>query len=165
MNGRTPDNVRVQLSLPRNRLAATTCQSRSRTRPLFATIFDVVRSERDDSIVPHALSEIEPLLASQATRTRTFIFDALPSWGFPPKVRWLINGKEFDPDRVDADPKLGEIEIWRFLRRASWDSTCSTRSTPISFHFKFFIAMAARHVVRRADGKTLYLSDPESRST
>jgi FtsP/CotA-like multicopper oxidase with cupredoxin domain len=79
--------------------------------------FDVVRVERDDSVVPRVLTEFEPLLASQAARTRTFVFGGRPQLGLPPKVEWLINDKPFDPDRVDAAPKLGEVEIWRFVNR------------------------------------------------
>jgi FtsP/CotA-like multicopper oxidase with cupredoxin domain len=37
--------------------------------------------------------------------------------GLPPGVRWVINGEAFDPGRVDADPRLGDIEIWRFVSR------------------------------------------------
>ncbi|MGH3659248.1 MAG: multicopper oxidase domain-containing protein, partial [Micromonosporaceae bacterium] len=28
---------------------------------------------------------------------------------------WTINDKAYDPRRMDADPALGEIEIWRFV--------------------------------------------------
>jgi spore coat protein A len=79
--------------------------------------FDVVRHERDDSVVPTALAEVEPLRRSQAVRTRTFVFGGKPTPGLPPVVRWVINGKPFDPERVDADPVLGEVEVWRFVSR------------------------------------------------
>src|SRR5262249_14243082 len=72
---------------------------------------------RDDSVVPRLLTEFEHLLASQATRTRTFVFGGRPQFGLPPKVEWLINDRPFDPERVDAEPKLGEFEIWRFVNR------------------------------------------------
>src|SRR5262249_23554599 len=48
--------------------------------------FDVVRTEKDPSIVPHVLTEFEPLKISQAVRTRTFIFDGAPQFGLPPQV-------------------------------------------------------------------------------
>jgi FtsP/CotA-like multicopper oxidase with cupredoxin domain len=79
--------------------------------------FDVVRRERDDSALTSALAEVEPLRRSQAVRTRTFVFGGKPTLGLPPGVRWVINGKPFDPERVDADPALGEIEVWRFVSR------------------------------------------------
>jgi FtsP/CotA-like multicopper oxidase with cupredoxin domain len=79
--------------------------------------FDVVRAESDDSAVPQRLAELEPLQRSQAIRTRTFVFGGKPTFGLPPGVRWLINGESFDPMRVDADPHLGDVEVWRFINR------------------------------------------------
>jgi spore coat protein A len=80
--------------------------------------FDVVRTARDDSRVPERLSDIEPLTRSQAVRTRTFVFGGKPTLGVPPGVRWVINGEPFDPQRVDADPRLDDVELWRFVNRA-----------------------------------------------
>jgi FtsP/CotA-like multicopper oxidase with cupredoxin domain len=80
--------------------------------------FDVVRSERDDSSVPEVLADFEPLQIWDATRMRTFVFGGKPRWDIPPAVQWVINGKRFDPSRVDADPKLGDVEVWRFVNRS-----------------------------------------------
>jgi len=79
--------------------------------------FDVVRAERDDSSVPRTLAEFEPLRESEAVRTRTFIFGGKATVGVPPGVRWVINGESFDPMRVDAAPRLGDVEVWRFVSR------------------------------------------------
>jgi spore coat protein A len=79
--------------------------------------FDVVRTERDDSDVAQRLAPLEHLHESMASRTRTFIFGGKVDVGLPPRVRWVINGESFDPDRVDADPRLGDIEVWRFVNR------------------------------------------------
>jgi spore coat protein A, manganese oxidase len=79
--------------------------------------FDVVRRERDDSVVPGRLADVESLQPSQVVCTRTFVFGGKPTFGIPPGVRWLINGEAFDPLRVDANPRLGEIEVWRFINR------------------------------------------------
>jgi spore coat protein A len=79
--------------------------------------FDVVRAARDDSSVPDRLSEFEPLRRSQAVRSRTFVFQGKATLAAPPGVRWEINGKSFDPLRVDADPRLGDVEVWRFINR------------------------------------------------
>lgn len=79
--------------------------------------FDVVRAERDDSSIPARLSEVEPLDPSQAARTRTFVFGGTLTWGMPPGVHWVINGEPFDPRRVDANPRLGDIEVWRLMNR------------------------------------------------
>ena len=80
--------------------------------------FDVVRTMRDDSSVPERLSEIEPLRRSQAALTRTFVFGGKPTLGVPPGVHWVINGEPFDPLRVDVKPRLGDVELWRFVNRA-----------------------------------------------
>jgi spore coat protein A len=70
--------------------------------------FDVVRTGKDDSTVPTALVDFEPLSRSSATTTRKFDFNQRNDDG------WDINGKVFDPDRDDAQPRLGATEIWKF---------------------------------------------------
>jgi len=80
--------------------------------------FDVVRAERDDSRVPERLADFEPLSPLQSKRTRTFVFSGRPTIGIPPGVRWVINNEGFDPNRVDADPRLDDIETWRFVNRS-----------------------------------------------
>jgi spore coat protein A len=70
--------------------------------------FDVVRQERNESMVPAKLAEFERLDPRQAVATRTFdFFYAGMDRG------WVINGKPFDPTRMDAQPRLGTTEIWR----------------------------------------------------
>jgi spore coat protein A len=80
--------------------------------------FDVVRAERDDSRVPARLADFEPLHPRQARRTRTFVFHGRPTISVPPGVQWMINNEQFDPGRVDADPELGDIEVWRLVNRS-----------------------------------------------
>src|SRR5690606_21879551 len=74
--------------------------------------FRVVRKAKDDSRVPAKLAEVEPLRPAQAKVTRKFRFgkDDLSHHGM-----WTINGRLFDPDRMDARPRLGEVERWRFV--------------------------------------------------
>lgn len=74
--------------------------------------FTVTRRATDDTQIPTRLSTIERLDPAKATVTR--------EWKFTRgKVNdhrgWVINGKAFDPTRMDARPKLGDIEIWRFI--------------------------------------------------
>ena len=71
--------------------------------------FDIVRNERDDSTIPEKLSSEPDVRPEDAVLTRDFdfSFDRL-------RRSWRINGKPFDPARMDARPRLNSIEIWRF---------------------------------------------------
>jgi spore coat protein A len=59
----------------------------------------------DDSAVPDRLVEFEPLDRGAAQVTRHFTFDQR-------RDGWAINGRTFDPNRDDAEPRLGSTEIW-----------------------------------------------------
>ncbi|MCK2214098.1 multicopper oxidase family protein [Actinomadura sp. ATCC 31491] len=72
--------------------------------------FTVDRDEPDDSAVPQRLSAVEALDPSRARVTRDFTFS---SGGLHGGTGWLINGRPFDPGRMEARPKLGETEVWR----------------------------------------------------
>ena len=82
--------------------------------------FDVDRVETDTSRLPLSLRPLEKLSASQAVRTRTFTLSG-GMMGMMGGAPWVINGKPFDPDRVDADPKLGTVEIWEFRNMSMMD--------------------------------------------
>jgi spore coat protein A, manganese oxidase len=73
--------------------------------------FRGVRRERDDSAVPDRFAELERLDPAHATVTRTWRFTRGQIGGHR---GWVINGRPFDPKRMDARPRLGELEIWRF---------------------------------------------------
>ncbi len=74
--------------------------------------FRVTKRVSDDSRIPEVLSRIERLDPATAVRTREWRFARTQlDRG---RHGWLINGHSFDPDRVDAKPRLGEVEIWRF---------------------------------------------------
>jgi spore coat protein A len=78
--------------------------------------FEVVGGAVEDSArIPDRLAVLERLRPEDAVRLRDFTFGAKPiaKLQFPP-IAWTINGRRFDPERVDATPKLGEVEIWRF---------------------------------------------------
>jgi spore coat protein A, manganese oxidase len=79
--------------------------------------FHVTREERDDRILPARLADVQPLLRSEAIRTRHFVFSARPSFGIVPIPSWRINGQAFDPDHPIASPEYGDVEIWRFTNR------------------------------------------------
>lgn len=73
--------------------------------------FDVVGTDRsDESTVPPRLSDSFGLLDRRgATTTRTFLF------GQGRDGLWTINGKPYRPGVPLATPRLGEVEIWRFI--------------------------------------------------
>jgi FtsP/CotA-like multicopper oxidase with cupredoxin domain len=59
----------------------------------------------DPSVVPETFFDLPPLDLSGVVRTRTFRFDRTNG-------AWAINGRFFDPQRIDAAPKRGTSEIW-----------------------------------------------------
>ncbi|MFN2503313.1 MAG: multicopper oxidase family protein, partial [Acidimicrobiales bacterium] len=73
--------------------------------------FDVTRDEADPSQLPAAL---RPLPAF-GTPVRTRLFDLAFDQA---RQEWLINGKGFDPERIDAVPRLDSTEIWQFTNRS-----------------------------------------------
>lgn len=74
-------------------------------------LFDVARQEADPSSLPAELRPLERLDEASAAATRDF------SLGMD-MMSWVINGQRFDPARVDATPRLGTTEIWRFQNRS-----------------------------------------------
>jgi len=86
--------------------------------------FDVTKSAPDDSAIPAKLSDIPIPSGDRALITRDFDFS------FSRLSReWLINGKPFDPARMDAQPKLNATEIWRIQ---------SDFSHPVHLHLVHF---------------------------
>ncbi|HJP78319.1 MAG TPA: multicopper oxidase family protein [Pseudonocardiaceae bacterium] len=70
--------------------------------------FHIVRPATDDTHIPARLTEIDTLNPSQATTTRDFSFLSSANG-------WTINGQAFDPRLINANPTLGDTEIWRFV--------------------------------------------------
>lgn len=73
--------------------------------PLVA--FDVVREEADDSSLPMMFRPIQRVLTGTVEREFSLEFDF-------DRQRWEINGKAFDPNRIDVKPRLGDTEVWTF---------------------------------------------------
>lgn len=73
--------------------------------------FDVVGTDRsDETTIPERLSEgFTPLDRGRATTTRTFLF------GQGRAGVWMINNKPYRPGVPVATPRIGDIEIWRFI--------------------------------------------------
>jgi spore coat protein A len=70
--------------------------------------FDITRSERDDSNVPAKLADVRFDKPEDATVTRVLDFSYQRA-----SHSWRINGQPYDPGRMDAQPKLNALEIWR----------------------------------------------------
>ncbi|CAM01137.1 spore coat protein A [Saccharopolyspora erythraea NRRL 2338] len=74
--------------------------------------FRVARAERDDTAIPPRLSEVEQLARGQAVVTRDFAFT---SGRIGNRHGWLIGGRAFEIGHAAARPRLGDVEIWRFV--------------------------------------------------
>ncbi|OZM70379.1 copper oxidase [Amycolatopsis antarctica] len=74
--------------------------------------FRVARPGADDSVVPERLAEPDPLERGDAAVTREF---SLRGGLIGDRHGWLINGEAFSPARIDARPRLGDVEVWRFV--------------------------------------------------
>jgi spore coat protein A, manganese oxidase len=75
--------------------------------------FRVVRKDKEESTVPGRLSdmsEFDALDETIAEVQRRFRFT--PGGQRDGRLMWTINGKPFDPARVDARPRLGSTEVW-----------------------------------------------------
>ena len=74
--------------------------------------FVVARRGTEDSTVPARLADVRPLTRADAVRERDFVFarGGASSHGI---TLWTVNGRPFDPGRMDADPRLGTTELWR----------------------------------------------------
>ena len=73
--------------------------------------FDVVEDAPDPSSIPAVLAPARDIPESSAVRTRDWRFERRGG-------QWVINKKVFDQNRSDADPGLGDVEIWRFTNNS-----------------------------------------------
>jgi spore coat protein A len=88
--------------------------------------FVVARREKEQSTVPERLApELDFPDPGEAEATRRFQFIAGGAWG----GMSTINFRVFDPDRVDARPRLGSTEVWDFH---------SDQDHPIHLHLVHF---------------------------
>ena len=73
--------------------------------------FDVVGEAEDRSRVPSTLRRLPPLHPPDRTRSFRLSFDSA-------RELWTFNGAAFDPKRIDARPRIGETEVWRFVNES-----------------------------------------------
>jgi FtsP/CotA-like multicopper oxidase with cupredoxin domain len=78
--------------------------------------FRVTRHESDASRVPTTLRPAPVFGALPLGATRLWNFGRNTGNG-----EWTINGKGFDPNRIDARPKLGTVERWIFVNTSDAD--------------------------------------------
>jgi FtsP/CotA-like multicopper oxidase with cupredoxin domain len=84
------------------------------TNPLPEVLrFDIVRDEPDPSTAPARLAAVERLQPEDSMLTRRFVLDFTDG-------HWTINGRTFDPARVDVAPRLGTTEIWEWENRSDF---------------------------------------------
>jgi spore coat protein A, manganese oxidase len=76
----------------------------------------------DTTNIPSTLSTVARLDPADAVRTRTFRFDSTTEKGMQV---FRINGEPFSTDRIWADVKQDETEIWEFS---------SSRDHPVHIH-------------------------------
>ena len=73
--------------------------------------FRVTRDLTETSSVPAILRPL-PMLDATSVVSRTFDFTQNRF-----SSKWTVNGQTFDPDRIDAQPKLGTTETWILRNR------------------------------------------------
>lgn len=92
--------------------------------------FDVARRRSsEDFRVPRRLRPLERIPAPRVTRTVSL--DQVTQ----PMVEWRLNGKPFDPARIDYRPRFGSTETWRFRNT-------TTMTHPMHVHGFFFRVVA-----------------------
>lgn len=74
--------------------------------------FRVTHRASEDSAIPPRLAQRESLRREQATVTRDFTFR---TGHVGDRRGWVIGGHPFAAGRADARPRLGDVEIWRFI--------------------------------------------------
>nr|WP_197540733.1 multicopper oxidase domain-containing protein [Kitasatospora sp. SID7827] len=71
--------------------------------------FEVGSAAADDGFrLPDRLATVERLDPAKAVATRTFVFRK-------GEQHWTVNGEEYRPGRSIAAPRLGQVEVWRFV--------------------------------------------------
>ena len=73
--------------------------------------FDVTTTSTDTSSLPSTLATVTRIDPSTASVTRTWKLSQNNG-------TWVINGKAFDPTRIDAQPKLNTTEVWQFQNQS-----------------------------------------------
>jgi FtsP/CotA-like multicopper oxidase with cupredoxin domain len=112
--------------------------------------FDVVGGQvTDNSRIPDRLREL-PLRRREVKRRRVFNFDYRGGL-------WTINGKVFDPNRVDIEIERGTAEIWTLINQGkNW-------AHPIHSHFTEYLLLKVNGI--EVDETTVESGKPATTNT
>ena len=95
----------------------------------------VVEGEAVNMGLPGPLpAPYRPITDDEITRTRALTFETLPPGGGQPIANFVINGAQFDPNRVDQVVELGAVEEWTVTNTSHEDH-------PIHVHINHFQVM------------------------
>lgn len=74
--------------------------------------FVVARRAEEYGHIPRKLADVRPVSRSDAAVEREFRF-ARGGARHDGMTLWTVNGEPFDPERIDAAPELGTVELWK----------------------------------------------------
>jgi spore coat protein A len=100
----------------RNRAAIAGTQANGTPIPGITDVmtFDVVPpTAPDDSQLPKRLTTIEKLPEDKVVQKRLVTLERQD--GLPDRPRWTLNGREFDPSRIEFQVRSGDLEEWTIL--------------------------------------------------
>jgi FtsP/CotA-like multicopper oxidase with cupredoxin domain len=79
--------------------------------------------------------DFRPFKESDAVRTRRFVFARVGVVRDGVPFHWTINTLPFEPDRIDATPRTGDVEIWELVNPGGgW-------THPIHIHLDEFLIL------------------------
>ncbi|MBJ7353268.1 MAG: multicopper oxidase family protein [Thermoleophilaceae bacterium] len=85
--------------------------------------------EHPFTAIPRKIRAFNDLSKSKVTTRRTWVLSFGPNNA--PQFQALINGKQFDPDRIDTVAKINGVEEWTFINQ-------TTEDHPIHLHTNDF---------------------------
>lgn len=129
--GSRENGVYRLMNLPYSRGSAGMMGGTLGTRTAFE-IASVVYEGRAESPhqVPQALGEVERLPAARARRTFVLSETMGMVRGRGMGMRFLINGREFDHQRIDDRVRLGDVEEWEYINNTDMDHPMHVHTNP-----------------------------------
>jgi FtsP/CotA-like multicopper oxidase with cupredoxin domain len=82
-----------------------------------------IDTKGDPSRIPTRFFDLPPVNKTEAVTTRTFVFDRSNGG-------WTVNGRQFDPSVITANPRQNTAEIWNIVNNSGgW-------MHPVHVHFE-----------------------------